>query len=235
MKEKIRSLIAQGRTEEALRQLQTYGNEFTLLQNRLERVQRENRMGILRRDDYSREINSINFAILEAIETVGSTPTPVAEQPVEQPPAENSGKQYRVFLSYAHKDQALQQQLDAHFAALKRSGRITWWDDTLIQPGSEWHDEIHNRIRQADLILLLVSADFLNSKYIWEHELTIALERQARGEVRVVPVILRPCDWQDTPFARLQALPAGAKPVTQWNDADEAFLNVVLQIKQILQ
>src|SRR5262245_30801022 len=59
-----------------------------------------------------------------------------------------------------------------------------------------------------------------------------AMERHSAGEARVVPVILKPCDWQDAPFARLQALPRDARPVVLWTNRDEAFLDVAQGIRR---
>ena len=88
----------------------------------------------------------------------------------------------KIFLSYAHEDEAMKTQLDRNLVALKRNNSIEVWQDKAIIPGDVWDDEIKNALATADIILLLISVDFNNSKYIWENELTVALERHLKKE-----------------------------------------------------
>jgi hypothetical protein len=117
---------------------------------------------------------------------------------------------------------------------LERQGLLRGWHDRKIEPGSNWDEEIDDRLRRADVILLLVSADFMASDYIWGKELEVAMERHDAGDARVIPVILRPVDWATAPFARLQALPRDGKPVVSWPSRDEAFLDVARGIRLVL-
>jgi hypothetical protein len=122
-----------------------------------------------------------------------------------------------VFISYAHEDAALFHQLETHLKLLQRDGLISTWHDQQISAGTEWHGQIDAHLNSARVILLLISADFVASDYIYDVELRRAMERHDAGEARVIPVILRPVDnWQ-------QALPQGGKPVTQWRPRDRAF------------
>ena len=139
-----------------------------------------------------------------------------------------------IFLSYAHEDEAMKTQLDKNLIALKKNDRIEVWQDRAIMPGDTWNEEIKNALATADIILLLISVDFNNSKYIWENELNIALERHERKEARVIPVILRTCDWGDMPYAKLQALPTGARPVNSFADKDEAYTDVAKGIRMVV-
>ena len=141
----------------------------------------------------------------------------------------------QVFISYAHDDEKLRQSLGNHLAALQREGLIEAWHDRKISAGQEWAGAIDANLEQADIILLLVSASFLASDYCNDIELRRALERHERGEARVIPVILKPADWTSSPFARLQALPGNAKPVTKYSNRDEAFLEVAKGIRQVAQ
>jgi hypothetical protein len=140
----------------------------------------------------------------------------------------------RLFYSYAHEDEELRKKLEKHLSPLRNQGAIDDWWDGDITAGAEWDAEIKERLNTADIILLLVSADFLSSDYIWRVEIEKAMQRHQAGEARVIPVILRPCDWQNSPFGKLQALPQNAKPITRWEDRDEAFLNVVEGIKKAI-
>lgn len=125
--------------------------------------------------------------------------------------------------------------LEKHLAALKHQGLIDTWHDRRIDAGTELHGEIDKNLNSASIILLLVSSDFIASKYCYDVEMTRAIKRHARGEARVIPVILRACDWHDTPFGKLMAAPKDGKPIVSWADIDEAFLDVVTSIKKVLR
>ncbi len=137
-----------------------------------------------------------------------------------------SRKALDVFISYAHKDERLRRKLDEHLAVLVRAGEIQPWHDREIAAGEEWRGQIAERLEAADLILPLVSSSFLASDYCFDIETTRALERHILGEARVIPIIIRPCDWTPSPFAELQALPRDGKPVTTWRNRDQAWLDV---------
>lgn len=141
----------------------------------------------------------------------------------------------RVFWSYSHKDEPLRDELHEHLAGLRRAGIIADWHDRKIEAGKVWKDEIDRHLGDADVVLLLISASFMASDYCWGDEMAKALARHARDEARVIPVILRPCDWQDTPIAKLQAVPKDARPITQWSDRDVAFLDVTSAIRRAVK
>ena len=140
-----------------------------------------------------------------------------------------------LFFSYSHADEDLRDQLEMHLSALKRQGLISSWHDRRITAGSEFAAQIDQHLDAADLILLLISPNFIASEYCYDLEMTQAMERHRNGEARVIPVILRPCDWHDLPFGRLQAVPKDGKAIKTWPDIDEAFLDVVRAIKTALQ
>lgn len=137
----------------------------------------------------------------------------------------------RIFYSYAHADEVLRIELEKHVSGLRRENLIIEWHDRLITAGADWEDAIDTHLDTASLILLLVSPDFLASDYCYGIEMQRALERHARGEAVVIPIILRPVDWQTAPFAHLQCLPRNGKPVTTWENRDEAFLDVAKGIR----
>lgn len=140
-----------------------------------------------------------------------------------------------VFFSYSHPDESLRDQLEVHLAALKRQGLISAWHDRKITAGSELGNAISENLEAAAVILLLVSPDFINSDYCFELEMKRAMERHEKKEARVIPVILRPCDWHDLPFGKLLGAPKDGKPITTWANIDEAFLDVVRSIKAALK
>lgn len=139
-----------------------------------------------------------------------------------------------LFFSYSHEDEALRDRLEVHLSALKRSGAISTWHDRRITAGDPLGQRIDEHLERADLILLLVSPDFLASNYCHDVEMQRAMARHAEGSARVIPVILKPCDWQHPPLSSLLAAPKDGKAITRWPDEDEAFLDVVRQIRAAL-
>lgn len=139
-----------------------------------------------------------------------------------------------LFYSYAHEDEPLRDELQGHLKILERRGLIRAWHDRQIQPGQDWAGQIDQHLNSADLVLLLLSVDFVNSDYIWGTELKAAMQRQAAGDATVVPIVLRPMDlqaedWADLPFGNVmatQGLPRDLKPVTTWANRDEAWAAV---------
>ena len=142
-----------------------------------------------------------------------------------------------IFFCYAHEDKALLNKLKTHLKLLQREHLIDFWDDRDINAGSEWEKEISEHLNTAQIILLLVSPDFLASDYCYGTEMKRAMERHERGEAYVIPIILRPVFWRTSPFGKLQALPMNAKPVVSsaWNNWDEAFLNVAVGIRKVVE
>lgn len=138
----------------------------------------------------------------------------------------------KVFVSYSHKDEALKNELYDQLASLKRSGLIQPWQDRDLEAGSEWNEEIAAQLEAAGIVLLLVSPGFIASEYCFDKEMQRAMARHEAGAARVIPVIMRPCDWQEMPFGKLQALPRGGKAATTWDNLDEALLSVAKGIRR---
>lgn len=145
-------------------------------------------------------------------------------------------KVVRIFISYSHADSSHQGLLLKHLQPLVREELVQIWTDGVIKPGDEWDKAIELGLTEADLILLLVSIDFLNSDYIYSKEMKRAVERHDRGEAKVVPLIVRPCSWSIEPFAKLQALPKGPQgglvPVELWPHREEAFDKIAGEIRK---
>src|SRR5262245_32697362 len=150
-------------------------------------------------------------------------------------PSLNDNKILEVFFSYSHRDETLCNELNAHLAALKRQSVIKNWTDRRITAGDDWRNEIEKHLDSADLILLLISADFLNSDFCYLIETSRALLRHDSGDARVIPVIVRPVFWKNEPISRIQSLPKDGKPATSWNNRDEAWLNVVEGISAAIE
>lgn len=141
----------------------------------------------------------------------------------------------KLFYSYSHKDEKFRDALETHLKLMVRKGILFSWHDRKITAGSEWKKQIDNELRSADVILLLISSDFIASDYCYENELEIAMELHESNHAIVIPVILRSTDWADTSFSKLQALPKDAKAISLWDDEDEAWLDVVSGLKKAFE
>src|SRR5260221_5444681 len=142
-----------------------------------------------------------------------------------------------IFCCYARKDQLHLNDVKTHLITLQRQGQITIWADTDIDAGMEWEREIDKHLDTAQIILLLVSSDFIASEYCYGKEMTRAMERHKAGEAQIVPIILRPVLWKHAPFGILQVLPTDARPVigSTWHNQDEALLDVANGIQKVVQ
>lgn len=129
--------------------------------------------------------------------------------------------------SYSHADEALRNELEKHLSPLKRMGKITTWHDRRIVPGQEFEHQIDQYFSEADIILLLISSDFIASDYCYQVEMVNALERHQRGEAVVIPVILRDCAWHRLPFGSIMAATIDGKPITKFTSHDEGYVQVV--------
>jgi hypothetical protein len=143
-----------------------------------------------------------------------------------------------VFVSYAHRDTRLKQELEIALKPLENAGLIQPWYDHEIPPGAEWEGAIDEHLRSAQVILLLISPDFIASQYCYGVEMKQALVRHSAGTARVVPILLRDVVWETSPFAKLQALPSRngvLKPVASWKPRDGAFREVALGIRRVVE
>ncbi|GMV31904.1 MAG: hypothetical protein AMXMBFR59_40290 [Rhodanobacteraceae bacterium] len=138
----------------------------------------------------------------------------------------------KLFISYAHEDEAYKNKLLSHLTMLKREGLIEPWNDRTIMAGDDFSAAIDGELAKADIILLLVSANFIQSAYCYSREMTRAMDLHSNGLARVIPVIVRPCDWHKSPFGHLTAAPRDGKPITTWSNDDEAYLDVANQVRR---
>jgi hypothetical protein len=170
--------------------------------------------------------------LLNKLEAVGILDQPfVQPEPMSKP--ENEA--IEVFFSYAREDKDLRDELAKHLKLLERQKVIKGWSDNDITAGSESKSEIEKQLNSAQIILLLVSSDFLASDFCWSVELERAMQRHEAREARVIPIILREVDWHEAPFGKLQALPKNAEPVTNWSNRDQAFTDIARGISRVVK
>jgi len=126
------------------------------------------------------------------------------------------------------------EDLTVHLAGLERNNKIELWTDQEIVPSDEWKQTLKQELETADIMVFLLSPNFIASKFIYEEEVMKAIERHNKGEVAIVPVIIRPCDFSSTPLTKFQALPKNAEPISKWKDKAEAWMNVVDELKRTI-
>lgn len=141
-----------------------------------------------------------------------------------------------LFIAYAHQDAELQSRLHTHLVSLQRTNLIQEiWYDKLIQAGDEWEKTIDKKLHAADIILLLISVDFLASDYCFGKEMQDALRLHAQGKTKVLPIILGACTWKLSPIAHIEVLPHKGKHVKSYADIDEALHEVIEKIAEVAQ
>lgn len=139
----------------------------------------------------------------------------------------------KLFISYSHADADLVGRLHKHLAQLQRDETIAEWYDQEIHAGDKIDDEISAALDNADVFLACASPDYIASFYCFERELDLALSKEKRGEIRVIPVILEPCDWLNTALATFKAVPEDGKPVSEFTNPNVALLQVATDLRQL--
>src|SRR6266702_4236970 len=142
---------------------------------------------------------------------------------------------FSVFIYYSKREREFFQELETHLSNLRRQNVIASWYDGNISPGTDWESQILEHLNTDQIILLLISADFIASDFCYSVEMVQAIARHDANQARVLPIILRPTDWQGAPFAKLQVLPTDGKPVVMWSNRDAAFKDVVAGIRRAIQ
>ena len=141
----------------------------------------------------------------------------------------------KAFISYSHKDQQYLDMLEKHLAQIKRDNLLVAWTDHAIEAGGSLNKEITDVLNNSDIFLALISPDYINSNYCFEKEFKAAQELHKLGNLKIVPIIVEPCDWHNTPFAKLKALPKDGKAVADWSNHNTAFLNVITELRKLLE
>lgn len=141
----------------------------------------------------------------------------------------------KAFISYSHNDSKMLEILHKHLVQMKRDNIISTWTDQEIEVGSKLNETISQSLSNSNLFIALVSPDYIASGYCYEKEFSKALKMEASGLITIVPIILEPCDWLNTPFSTFKALPQDGKAISLWENKNTAFLNVVQSIRRLLE
>ena len=157
--------------------------------------------------------------------------TPTARASARSKPAEPKPKKakVRIFISYCHANKVQQAKLQVHLAQLQRDEVETWFDGEM-EAGDKLNTEILRKLRAAEIFVALMSPEYIASRWC-QLEYRRAMGRRARGSMRVVVVVVRPCAWKDTGASDLKVLPRDGRAVSDWRSMDHAFVNVAEGIK----
>lgn len=178
-----------------------------------------------------------------AVKSRGTTSATKAAKPVMRrsvadkraSQAKGTGKpDVRIFMSYSHHDAAAQVKLNRHLAPWRRDGVTVWYDES-IEPGNALSTEIGRELRRAHIFVALFSPAYLDSQYCWDIEYKRAMSRRARGLMRVVAVVVKPCGWKQTRAAGFKLLPKDGTPPESWSSSDAAYVNVAQGIGEVIQ
>jgi internalin A len=154
--------------------------------------------------------------------------------------SDSNQRPLRVFFSYSHKDEEYRDELDVHFAMLRNRGLVETWHDRKIIPGEEWDDTIKQQLQEADLVLLMISADFLHSNYIMNEELKILRERHQRGDhFYTIPIFTRECDTEGFEFLKYQGAQQDKQSEMPWiaaaTNRDAVYTAIVKRVKLAME
>ncbi|MXP11117.1 toll/interleukin-1 receptor domain-containing protein [Pseudoblastomonas halimionae] len=141
----------------------------------------------------------------------------------------------KAFISYSHVDQSHIDRLSKHLAQLERDGTLSGWFDREIHAGGNLDDEISKQLLSSSIFLACASPDYIASNYCYDRELEIALEREQAGNLTIVPVVLEPCEWLQTPLSKFKAAPKDGKPISEFTNPNVAFLDVATEIRRLCQ
>jgi internalin A len=142
----------------------------------------------------------------------------------------------RIFFSYSHKDEQYKKELDVHFAHLRNTGRVETWNDRKIIAGDNWDDNIKKQLEEADILILMLSADFLNSPYIMQREMKIVEERLRKEEkhFKAIPIFTRSCYWKGFEMMKKQGIPRDTDGKSRWiassQDRDTLYTEIVEEV-----
>ena len=214
-------------------------------QRRLNALQlQQAQMGINTPPHITLEIEDLESELAQLYAQRQPATSPVAQPPIESrpvaagplavaPPAKPS-----IFISYSHKDEAWKERLMTHLQVLALEDYFEVWDDRQIATGDDWFPEIEQAIEQASLAVLLVSVNFLTSKFIRGEEIPRMLQRRTKAGLRVFPIIVSPCPWQRVDWlSRIQVRPKNGQPLASGSDyqIDETLSGIALEIDDLLR
>lgn len=247
----VQALVAENRLREALAQLSALlpthlKNDVVLLTGQLTELERNERLGTIALSEINQGYAKLRNAILLLANHLPAHPiNPKQYNPTEEPldqfgqrPAdranEGPARPKKVFISYSKSDKAHLEELRKQLMPFVRNRKIEIWDDTQLIPGEVWETRIKEELHAADIVLFLVSANLINTDFVWNIEMPIAQKRRSEAGVHFIPIIVSDCFWSETDFALFNALPSKGKPISTFEDKNTAWTEVVSGIARLL-
>lgn len=233
-KEKALDLVSKGQILKALSAINDYlgdnydnelRNQSTLVEVRYRHIIKQRELNVISTEDFLIEQNRYNSAVISLIDTISK------EEHEADGNGNNGNEKVNIFISYAHKDDEFRFKLEESLQTLKKDGKIDIWSEAQVNEEMDYMPS--KQLEDADIILLLVSADFLTS-FMW-NELENIIKRHETGSVAAISIILRPCDWKVTPISKLQVLPQNRKPIIESENIDNSYFQISSRIKKIIE
>jgi len=165
--------------------------------------------------------------MVNVVERLREVESPEASTPRDNPVS--------LFICYARANERVVKRLVPSLKVLARRGYISPWRDTDLIPGDDWDETIQERLSESQIILFMVTRDFLASRYITEHERPVAMRLMNEKKAVVVPVLLSTCSWHDEDFAKLEKLPRKDELVSSINPREEAWALVEEGLKRVVE
>jgi len=141
----------------------------------------------------------------------------------------------RIFISYSHKNETFKDEFRTMIKPLEKEGKWKVWDDRWLLPGDNWNAEILRHLSEANVIVLMLTADFFNSDYIYDIEMSKAIQRHQSGDALVVGIVVSDCLWEETPLQKIQIIPKDGTPVERQPNRNEIWKTVATKIKETIQ
>ena len=229
MKEKIKKLLQDAKTKEALELLVTIIPEASVLLTTFNEAKNRNNLGLLKYELFAEKQTEVTYAALNMLANWNEN-----QDQAKSKDNPNVNLVKKVFISYSHKDEDAMKELDKFLGPLERDGKISIWTDRKILPGQVWKNEILRELESADLTLLLVSANFLDSDFINKEEIPRAFKRMDEHGKSVIPIILNYCLWDSTSIKDLQATPRDGRPIADFPNPAQAWNEVARGILALL-
>ena len=155
---------------------------------------------------------------------------------IESPEYRNRIPGVNIFISYSHQDKAFKEELSKHLMPLVRLNKATIWEDGCIDAGEEWEKAILDNLKKADIVLCLISSDFIVSDFCYTKEMEEALKARKLGEKTVIPIRIRRCNWSKLPIGKIQGLPKrwlkAVKNDAAWTEISKGIEKAIHQIQE---
>ncbi|MGB0840443.1 MAG: toll/interleukin-1 receptor domain-containing protein, partial [Chitinophagales bacterium] len=156
------------------------------------------------------------------------------ERPEERQPRSEKERPCSIFVCYHSEDEVYKEALNKHLTPLVRLQKVTLWDKSYINAGEQYEDKIFQELEKANLVLCLISSDFIADDFCYSSQLKRILTAHKKGVQKIIPIKIRNARWQKLPLAQLKAFPdkkwVGTNPKN-----DDAWVEVVEGVERLIE